>query len=64
MSETSDTKIWTTSVDQDEETGELVILFPPDLLKEMNWKEGDNLAWVASDDGESYYIRKLQSPEG
>ena len=63
MNETSDTKIWTTSVVEDEQTGELVILFPPDLMDSVGWKEGDHLAWVLSDDGLSCYIRKLQSPE-
>lgn len=63
MSETNNTKIWTTSVVEDEQTGELVILFPPDLMDSVGWKEGDTLAWVMSDDGNSCYIRKLQSPE-
>ena len=59
----SEPKVWTTKVVEDEETGELVILFPPDLMDSVGWKEGDTLAWVMSDDGLSCYIRKLQSPE-
>lgn len=59
----TDIKVWTTKVEEDEQTGELVILFPPDLMESVGWKEGDNLAWVMSDDGMSCYIRKLQSPE-
>lgn len=55
-------KVWTTKVE--EENGELVILFPPDLMKQAGWKPGDNLVWVVSDDGNTCYIRKLQSPEG
>lgn len=61
MSEKDEPKIWTTSVV--EENGEMVILFPPDFMEHVGWKEGDNLAWVISDDGKSCYIRKLQSPE-
>ncbi len=61
MSERDDTKIWTTKVV--EENGDTVLLFPPDFLNHVGWKEGDNLAWVISDDGMSCYIRKLQSPE-
>jgi hypothetical protein len=61
MSETNDTKVWTTKVV--EENGDTVLLFPPDFLNHVGWKEGDNLAWVISDDGMSCYIRKLQSPE-
>ena len=61
MSETNDTKVWTTQVV--EENGDTVLLFPPDFLSHVGWKEGDTLAWVISDDGMSCYIRKLQSPE-
>ncbi len=63
MSEKKEPKIWTTKVVEEEETGELVILFPDDLMSSVGWKEGDMLAWVMSDDGMSCYIRKLQSPE-
>jgi hypothetical protein len=59
----SEPKVWTTKVVEDEETGELVILFPPDLMESVGWKEGDNLAWVISDDGKQCSIIKLQSPE-
>ena len=59
----SEPKVWTTQVVEEEGTGELVILFPPDLMESVGWKEGDHLAWVLSDDGLSCYIRKLQSPE-
>lgn len=58
----SDTKVWTTKVVEDE-NGDTVLLFPPDFMESVGWKEGDNLAWVISDDGKSCYIRKLQSPE-
>lgn len=61
MSETSDTKVWTTEVVEDE-NGDTVLLFPPDFLKQVGWREGDTLAWVVSDDGNSCYIRKLQTP--
>jgi len=61
MSEKDDPKIWTTSVV--EENGEMVILFPPDFMNHVGWKEGDTLAWVISDDGKQCYIRKLESPE-
>jgi hypothetical protein len=59
----SEPKVWTTKVVEDEETGELVILFPPDLMESVGWKEGDHLAWVISDDGKQCSIIKLQSPE-
>ena len=61
MSETAETKVWTTKVVED--NGELVILFPPNLMKHVGWREGDNLAWVISEDGKQCFISKLQSPE-
>ena len=57
----SEAKVWTTKVV--EENGDTILLFPADFLNHVGWKEGDNLAWVISDDGMSCYIRKLQSPE-
>lgn len=62
MSE-SDTKVWTTKVVEDE-NGDTILLFPPDFIDHVGWKEGDNLAWVISDDGKQCSIIKLQSPEG
>ena len=61
MSEKDEPKIWATSVVY--ENAEMVILFPPDFMEHVGWKEGDNLAWVISDDGKQCYIRKLESPE-
>jgi hypothetical protein len=60
MSDTNETKVWTTKVI--EENGELILLFPPELMEETKWKEGDALAWVVSDDGYTCYIRKLETP--
>ena len=41
MSETSEPKEWTTKVVED--NGDTVLLFPPDFMKQVGWKEGDNL---------------------
>ena len=60
-SETSEPKVWTTKVVED--NGDTVLLFPPDFMKQVGWKEGDNLAWVISEDGKQCFISKLQSPE-
>ena len=40
MSE-SDTKVWTTKVVEDE-NGDTVLLFPPDFMSHVGWKEGGN----------------------
>lgn len=48
-----------TKVESDE-NGELVILFPEELLKEMSWKAGDLLCWTALPDGSSFLINKIE----
>jgi len=44
-------KTWTITLEEDPETGELILPFPPDLLAESGWKEGDTLEWIDRGDG-------------
>ena len=39
---------------EDTETGDLIIPLPPQLLKEMGWKEGDQLDIGIGDDGKIF----------
>jgi hypothetical protein len=39
-------KSWTLEVQQDPETGDAILEFPPDLLETAGWKEGDVLTWT------------------
>lgn len=32
-------------IQEDPETGEAIIEFPPELVAELGWKDGDVLAW-------------------
>ena len=34
-----------------DEQGEFFIEFPEDFLKEVDWKEGDNIEWTDNHDG-------------
>ena len=34
---------WTTTVEEDPETGDAIITFPDDMMEELGWKEGDLL---------------------
>lgn len=43
---------------EDPETGDLLIPLPPQLLKEMGWKEGDQLDFQMDDKGK-VIIKKL-----
>jgi len=55
---------YTVIVEQDPDTGELILPIPDKLLAEMGWNEGDELIWeetlVCEDDGEypGYSLRK------
>jgi len=41
---------WTVTVEQDE-NGELLLPFPPDLLSQMGWSEGTDLFWIDNENG-------------
>lgn len=45
-------------VQEDPETGDLILPLPQELLSKMGWKEGDNLEWEESDSG-SFYLKKV-----
>ena len=44
-------KLWTITLEEDPETGDLILPFPPDLLAEAGWAEGDTLKWTDRGDG-------------
>ena len=42
---------WTVQVEEDPNTGDLLLPFPPDLLSQMGWAEGTELWWTDNEDG-------------
>lgn len=56
---TSTATSWTVTLEEDLETGELVLPFPADFLEMQGWKEGDTLEWIESDNG-SWIIQKAK----
>lgn len=38
-------KTWTVELEEDPETGELVMPLPPEMLAELGWTIGDTLTW-------------------
>jgi hypothetical protein len=42
---------WTVTLEQDPETGELVLPFSEDMLARVGWKEGDVLEWKDNKNG-------------
>lgn len=47
----NDTKRWEITVQEDPETGELILPLPKDLLDLQGWQEGDELEWTDNGDG-------------
>jgi hypothetical protein len=42
---------WTVTVEEDPETGDLMLPLPQDLLDIKGWKEGDTLTWKDEGNG-------------
>lgn len=53
------TTSWTITVELDEETGDLILPLPKDLLESKGWKEGDELEWIDNQDG-SWTLEKVE----
>jgi hypothetical protein len=54
-------KKWLIEVEEDPETGEAILPFPPEMLEQVGWKEGDVLHWEDNNDG-SFSLTKQKSP--
>lgn len=53
---------WTVQIEEDLETGQLMLPFPADLLSQMGWSEGTELFWEEASDN-SYTITEKKKPE-
>lgn len=42
---------WTVYVEENSETGDLILPLPEELLTLQGWKDGDTLLWTKNDDG-------------
>ena len=58
----SDIKSWAVTLEQDPETGELILPFPADLLSQMGWSEGTDIFWDVQDNG-SVIIREKKDDD-
>ena len=43
---------WILAIQEDPETGDAILEFPPDLLEMQGWKEGTVLKWNIGESGE------------
>lgn len=48
---------WTLETQEDPNTGDIILQFPPDLLEVAGWQEGDVLEWIDNNDG-SWTLKK------
>lgn len=44
-------KSWTVTLEEDPDTGDLVLPFTDEILQELGWKEGDVVEWIDNKDG-------------
>jgi hypothetical protein len=53
------TNKWTLDIKEDPETGDGILEFPEDFLKQTGWKEGDVLEWKDLGNGTWSLTKKL-----
>jgi|APGre2960657373_1045057.scaffolds.fasta_scaffold105578_4 hypothetical protein len=51
---------WTVIVEEDLDTGNLVLPLPQDMLNLQGWVEGDTLEWIDQKDG-SWQLKKVDT---
>ena len=49
-------------IQEDPESGELFVELPDKLLKQLGWKEGDDLRWIEEENG-NWSIKKVTEDE-
>lgn len=54
------TLTWTITVEEDPETGDLILPLPDELIKLQGWVDGDTLEWIENDDG-SWVLQKVNN---
>jgi len=52
-------KTWTVSVEEDEQTGDLILPLNDEILEQCDFAVGDNIEWIDRGDG-SWEIRKVE----
>ena len=54
-------KSWTLNVEEaNDNSGDAILTFPPELLEQAGWKEGDTLKWIDQKDG-SWLLKKVDT---
>ena len=53
-------KIWTVNLEEDPETGDLILPLNDDILEQTGWKTGDSIDWIDNKDG-SWTMKKIET---
>jgi hypothetical protein len=48
---------WTTELVEDPDTKEILLTFPEDLIKELEWEEGTLLCWSITTDNKLMLVK-------
>ena len=54
------TKSWTITLQDDPETGDLIMPLSDEILESAGWGEGDTLEWIDNENG-TWSLRKLDA---
>jgi len=54
---------WTVVVEEDPETGDLMLPFSDEMLTSLGWKEGDVLTWTVKTNGSIILSKKENENE-
>ena len=49
---------WTMTIEEDPETGDLMLPFSDEMLSSLGWKEGDVLTWTVKTNGSIILSKK------
>ena len=52
---------WTLTVEEDPDSEDCILTFPPELLEQAGWKEGDTITWIDLKNG-SWQLKKVDTP--
>jgi bifunctional DNA-binding transcriptional regulator/antitoxin component of YhaV-PrlF toxin-antitoxin module len=53
-------KVWTVDLQEDPITSDMILEFPPEVLEQAGWREGDSLIWKDNGDG-SFMLTKQET---
>jgi hypothetical protein len=54
---------WTITLEEDPETGDLIMPFSPDMLAQVGWDFGDTLIWEDMGNGSWTLTKKVKENE-